>query len=270
MKSVTMFNGIIQPIPENYGDMQKVLNTNPIIARNQPFCIEMTRELYQGYRKPYTFHILFQFMRYGNTGAFQACWEYGDNVTPILKVRWDFNKDKMNGDKSERYLDVESIFDHALCGTIDFIQTVLLRNPLVPVRNRNIQFKFHLDKALKTRVSKTVSFVKNPKRWKCMDPNLFGVHALLWDQKEDTKFDLIQLEFSRVWNTEAIYRMREETGEIAKGISGYEYDYLVTDLDQMLCTRKLGEYRSLKSLEIGSNFYKWKSAYETSVKFGPY
>ena len=263
MKSVKMFGGVDTPLPESLDDLNEILERHEPHIRN--------RELYMkaiSLSVKKTYYILIEFVKNGSSGAYQAYWQNGLSEFPIVSIRWDFDPGIMYHNSKE-YLDIENVFDHALCGIIDYLQTCILFGPVLPLPEQKITFKFMVEPALKAKLEKTIKFVNSPKRWKCTDPNLLGIHTLLWDQKCDTRFEIISMDLynKHVWNRDAVYNAREDCYEMALG--NRSPDYTVHSLEEMLCTRKKEEYRSNNRIDIGNCYYKWLGEYSINQKFGP-
>lgn len=263
MKSVRMFGGVDTPLPESIDDLNEILKNHEPHKRNVEF---YRKAVSLGTNK--SFYILIEFVKNGTSGAYQAHWQNGLSEFPIVSVRWDFDPMLVHN-HSKDYLDIENVFTHALCGVIDYIHTSLLFSPVLPLSDQKIRFKFMVEPALKAKLGNTIKFVNSPKRWKCISPHLFGVHTLLWDQKCETRFEIISLDIynKHVWNRDNVYKAREDCYEMALG--NRSPDYTVHSLEEMLCTRKMNEYRSNDRIDIGNCYYKWLNEYSINQGFGP-
>lgn len=263
MKSVKMFGEIDYPLPESSEDISDIIRMHEPHIRNLKFYQKAT-----GPVSHKRFYILIEFVKNGNTGVYQAYWLNGAKVELILSVQWSFDQTAVNKDP-EIYADIESVFNYALIGIIDYMNSVLLFDPVVQVSGWNLKYIFLVEPDLYRKLSNTIKFLRQPKRCKCVSPHLFGSQILLWDQKHDTKFEIDPLDIYNeriIWNKKAIYAAREDCYEMAMGYR--QALYTVKSLDEMLCTRNLNVLRSDKRIEIEKCRYDWLKDYDIKKMHG--
>ena len=263
MKSVKMFGGIDYPLPESSEDISDIVRMHEPHIRNLRFYQKATGPISNK-----IFFILIEFVKNGSTGVYQAYWLNGSRSELILSVQWSFDQTVVNKDP-KAYADIESVFNHALIGIIDYMNSVLLFDPVVKVSGWNLKYIFLVEPDLYRKLSSTIRFIRNPKRYKCACPYLFGSQILLWDQKCDTNFDINQLDIysEKIWNRDDIYAAREDCYEMALGHR--QAMYTVKSLDEMLCTRNLKFLRSDKRIDIEKYRYDWLKEYDIKKMYGP-
>lgn len=264
MKSVKMFGGIDYPLPESTEDISDIIRMHEPHIRNLRFYQKATGPISHK-----AFYILIEFVKNGSTGVYQAYWLNGTKSELILSVQWSFDHKVVNKDPKS-YSDIESVFNHALIGIIDYMNSVILFDPVVQVSGWNLKYIFLVEPDLYRKISSTIKFLRNPKRCKCVSPHLFGSQILLWDQKCETNFDINQLDIYNervIWNRDAIYAAREDCYEMALGHR--QALYTVNSLDEMLCTRNLNFLRSDKRIDIEKCRYDWLKEYDIKRMYGP-
>lgn len=257
MKSVKMFGGIDYPLPESSEDISDIVGMHEPHIRNLRFYQKATGPISNK-----RFHILIEFVKNGNNGVYQAYWLNGTKVELILSTQWSFDQTTVNKDP-KAYDDIESVFNHALIGIIDYMNSVLLFDPVVKVSGWNLKYIFLVEPDLYRKLSSTIKFLRQPKRCKCVSPHLFGSQILLWDQNHDTKFEIDPLDIYNeriIWNKKAIYAAREDCYEMAMGYR--QALHTVKSLDEMLCTRNLNVLRSDKRIDIEKCRYDWLEEYD--------